>query len=68
MHATYDEIKSIWQNTRTETTFSANQPLINTVSARTNGSANYPYVALHISPPRRDLTLACEVDLVDWLK
>lgn len=49
MHATYDEIKSIWQNTRTETTFSANQPLINTVSARANGSANYPYVALNRS-------------------
>lgn len=46
MHDTYDEIKSIWQNTRTETAFSANQPLINTVSARANGSTNYPYVAL----------------------
>lgn len=46
MHDSYDEIKAIWQNTRTESAFSANQPLINTVSARADGSTNYPYVAL----------------------
>lgn len=47
MHDTYEEIKTIWQNTRTEDAFSANLPLINTVSARANGSTNYPYVALN---------------------
>lgn len=46
IHDSYDEIKAIWQNTRTESAFSANQPLINTVSARADGSTNYPYVAL----------------------
>lgn len=46
MHDSYEEIKSIWQNTRTDSAFSANQPLINTVSARANGSTNHPYVAL----------------------
>lgn len=46
MHDSYDTIKTTWQNTRTDVSFSANQALINTVSARANGSKAYPYVAL----------------------
>lgn len=46
MHDSYDQIASIWRSTSTAASFSANQPLINTVSARANGSTNYPYVAL----------------------
>lgn len=46
MHDSYNTIKSIWQNTRTDVSFSANQALINTVSARANGSKTYPYIAL----------------------
>ncbi len=49
MHDTYNTIASIWRNTRTSTSFTQNTPLINIVSARANGSTNYPYVALNRS-------------------
>nr|MCR5753675.1 discoidin domain-containing protein [Acetatifactor sp.] len=46
MHDSYAQIASIWAGTGTSTSFSANTPLINIVSARADGSTNYPYVAL----------------------
>lgn len=47
MHDSYDQIAAAWGGTQTATAFSPNTGLINVVSARANGSTNYPYVALN---------------------
>lgn len=46
MHDSYNEIAAIWQNTQSSISFSENIPLKQIVSARANGTTNYPYVAL----------------------
>ena len=46
MHDSADEIESIWGATQTATHYQVNQPHINVVSARADGSTNYPYVPL----------------------
>ena len=46
MHDSYNEIAAIWQNTQSSIFFSENIPLKQIVSARANGTTNYPYVAL----------------------
>ncbi len=54
MHDSYNQIATIWAGTRTSNSFIPNTPLINIVSARANGSTNYPYVAL----PRNTWTVS----------
>ncbi len=49
LHHSAATINSIWNNVHTVNYFSVNQPLINIVSQRANGSQNHPYVALNRS-------------------
>lgn len=49
MHDSDTAIEAIWAATATSTYFTPNQPLINIVSARADGSTNYPYVELNRS-------------------
>lgn len=46
MHDSAAAIESIWAATRTSEHYQENTPHINVVSARADGSTNYPYVAL----------------------
>ncbi len=46
MHDSDTAIETIWAATRTSQHYQTNQAHINTVSARADGSTNYPYVAL----------------------
>jgi len=46
MHDSDTEIEAIWAATRTSEHYQTNTPHINIVSARADGSTNYPYVAL----------------------
>lgn len=46
MHDTDQEIEAIWAATKTSEHYQTNQAHINIVSARADGSTNYPYVAL----------------------
>lgn len=46
MHDTDQEIEAIWAATQTSEHYQPNQAHINVVSARADGSTNYPYVAL----------------------
>lgn len=47
MHDSDASIEAIWAATRTSEHYQTNQPHINIVSARADGSTNYPYVALN---------------------
>lgn len=46
MHDSANEIEAIWAATGTASHYQANEPHINIVSARADGSTNHPYVAL----------------------
>ena len=47
MHDTDTRIEAIWKSTGTTEHYLTNSSLINLVSARANGSTNYPYVPLN---------------------
>lgn len=49
MHDADTEIETIWKATRTDEHYQTNNGLINIVSARADGSTNYPYVPLNRS-------------------